>query len=72
MIRYVMCIPPSFEALKPAERGCVPPSPPSQVTDVDRVSRGAKKEAARRQAASGWYRNMHGSVSFRCVGLPRA
>ena len=40
-----------------------------QVTDVDHLARSAKKDAARLQASSGWYRNMRGSVSFRCVRL---
>jgi len=34
------------------------------VTDVDREARAAKKAAAKRAAASGWYRNLHGTMSF--------
>ena len=44
---------------------------PEYVTDVDHVARVAKKDAARRQTSSGWYRNVQGSVSFRCVGALR-
>ena len=31
---------------------------------MDREQRAAKKEAARKQAASGWYRNLQGTMSF--------
>ena len=34
---------------------------------MDREARAAKKAAAKRAAASGWYRNLHGTMSF--VGL---
>ena len=34
------------------------------VTDVDRKARAAKKASAKRAASSGWYRNLHGSMSF--------
>ena len=52
--------------------GCPHPSPsdasvahmPQDVTDVDREARAAKKAAAKRAAASGWYRNLHGTMSF--------
>ena len=37
---------------------------PQDVTDVDRKARAAKKAAAKRAASSGWYRNLHGSMSF--------